>query len=176
MAYEIRATVETDKYGTGGSLNMRSQPSTSASLVTTIPDESTIYVSTLSGTWLPAKYGNYTGFVVGKFVLEAEAYSGTTKTHPESMEDAFGYDTIGYGYVTQGNAVRNVQICVEDFAWPPVTGWVDGFWGPKTMQAVKDFQSSNGMELVDGIVGPATMDALWKQYEERLRTSGYIVN
>ncbi len=175
MAYDIRATVETSAHGTGGSLNMRAQASTSASLVTTIPNNSTIYVSTLSGTWLPAKYGTYTGYVMGQFIREADAYSGSTSTHPQTIGQAFGSATIGTGYVTQGNAVRNVQICVEDLVWPPVAGWVDGYWGPKTMQAVKDFQGANGMSPVDGIVGSNTKNAFWEQYEEKLKSSGFIV-
>jgi len=52
--------------------------------------------------------------------------------------------------------------------------WVDGFWGDKTMQAVKDFQSSNGLRPVDGIVGKQTKAALWEQYGSYLSEHGYM--
>lgn len=58
-SYDISATVETSKNGNGGKLNKRNAPN--GSLVTRIPNLSTIYVESLSGTWLHAKYGNYTG-------------------------------------------------------------------------------------------------------------------
>ena len=38
---------------------------------------------------------------------------------------------------------------------------VDGAYGPKTKQAIKDFQKAQGLE-VDGIIGPNTMSALKK--------------
>ena len=82
--------------------------------------------------------------------------------HPTTMLEAFGTANIGYNNVTQGNCVRNVQLCVIDFRWPKpsIEDFVDGYWGPNTMQGVKDFQSSNGMSPVDGIVGDDTKAAL----------------
>lgn len=51
--YPIQAIVDTDKHGVGGTLNMRAYASSTAEVLTTIPDEATIYVQTLSGEWLP---------------------------------------------------------------------------------------------------------------------------
>ena len=72
--YVIAAEVDTDKHGDGGYLNMRASASQDATKVTTIPDGATIYVNSLSGTWLAAKYGNYTGYVMAKFVMGTTAY------------------------------------------------------------------------------------------------------
>lgn len=74
MSYPIQATVETKKNGVGGYLNMRGTASQSGTLVCKVPNGSTIYVSTLSGTWLPAKYNGNEGYVMGKFIAEADAY------------------------------------------------------------------------------------------------------
>ena len=97
--------------------------------------------------------------------------------HPTTMLEAFGTANIGYNNVTQGNCVSNVQLCVIDFRWPKpsIEDFVDGYWGPNTMQGVKDFQSSNGMSPVDGIVGDDTKAALWEQYGDYLKEVGYVV-
>lgn len=77
--YSITATVETTKNGSGGYLNMRNSAASDASVVTTIPNGSTVQVQTLNGTWLPVLYNGYTGYVMGKFIMEAEAYGGNAE-------------------------------------------------------------------------------------------------
>jgi len=51
----------------------------------------------------------------------------------------------------QGNSVRLAQEKLKIV--------VDGFFGPATDKAVRDFQKANGL-IVDGLVGPATWEAL----------------
>lgn len=75
--YPIAATVETAKHGNGGTLNLRQSASSGAQLVTTIPNGATIYVKSLTGEWLAAKYNTYTGYVMAKFVVGTEAYNGS---------------------------------------------------------------------------------------------------
>lgn len=72
--YPYSATVETSKHGDGGYLNLRETATTNADAITEIPNGSTIYVRSLSGEWLAAKYGSYTGYVMAKFIAEADAY------------------------------------------------------------------------------------------------------
>lgn len=43
----------------------------------------------------------------------------------------------------------------------------DGIWGPKTVGAVKVWQSNNGL-VVDGMVGPKTFTAMREDFDERL--------
>lgn len=76
-SYPYTATVDTSRHGNGGSLNMRASASTSSSLVTTIPNNATINVQSLSGTWLAAKYGNYTGYVMAKFIVGTSEYGNS---------------------------------------------------------------------------------------------------
>lgn len=76
--YAIRATVDTVKHGVGGTLNMRASASSGSSVVTTISNGATIYVKSMSGEWLAAKYNSYTGYVMAKFVVGTDAYNGST--------------------------------------------------------------------------------------------------
>ena len=75
--YNIQATVDNSKHGNGGTVNLRSKPWKSGSSITSIGNGKTIYVKNLTGTWLPAKYGTYTGYIMAKFVKESVAYNMT---------------------------------------------------------------------------------------------------
>lgn len=57
---------------------------------------------------------------------------------------------------SSGNSVKEAQ-CRLNLAGAKLT--VDGKFGAKTAQAVRDFQQSKGLQ-VDGVVGPATWAAL----------------
>ena len=173
MAYEIQATVDTVKNGVGGTLNMRASASSGSSIVATIPDKSTIYVSSLSGTWLAAKYGTKTGYVMGKFVKGATEYGGgSTSTHPQTKADAFGGDSVILNNGSNGPRVKNVQYCVRDTDGTPID--IDGQYGPLTANAVKVWQMSRGMAQCDGIVGNDTKTALWSEYATSLKQNGYM--
>jgi peptidoglycan hydrolase-like protein with peptidoglycan-binding domain len=52
---------------------------------------------------------------------------------------------------SSGDAVKLAQQLLTDYGYDP--GAVDGAFGPKTEQAVKQFQTDFGL-TVDGIVGP----------------------
>ena len=81
----MEAVVETKKHGTGGALNLRAEASGRARVVAAIPNGATICVESLEGTWLPARYGAYTGYVKAQFVAGSEAYQekeGTDGTGP----------------------------------------------------------------------------------------------
>lgn len=55
---------------------------------------------------------------------------------------------------SQGTEVRNIQTRLK--SWGYYTGWVDGIYGTYTYNAVKKFQSANGL-TPDGIAGSATL-------------------
>ena len=56
------------------------------------------------------------------------------------------------------NSVREIQQALKDKGFDP--GAIDGVWGRKTIAAVKQFQSKQGL-TPDGIVGPRTKAALF---------------
>lgn len=57
----------------------------------------------------------------------------------------------------EGDDVRQVQQALVRNGFQST---VDGFFGPKTEEAVKAFQQQKQLQPVDGIVGPATLAAL----------------
>ncbi len=84
----------------------------------------------------------------------------------------FAFSFAGFGFTMNNNAIENGGEIVETLTtaenrtvqtklkrWGYYKGSVDGIYGAKTKQAVKDFQRKNGL-AVDGIVGPKTAAAL----------------
>ena len=60
-------------------------------------------------------------------------------------------------YGSTGDEVKQIQQKLK--AWGYYSGEIDGIFGSKTLQAVKDFQKANNLS-VDGIVGEKTLAAL----------------
>jgi len=60
-------------------------------------------------------------------------------------------------YGSTGTEVTNIQTRLYD--WGYYNGTIDGMYGYETYQAIRDFQTSNGL-TVDGIAGPETLAAL----------------
>lgn len=71
------------------------------------------------------------------------------------VEDVAGAAVVKYG--SSGSTVRTIQTKLKN--WGYYTGSVDGIFGSKTRQAVRYFQSRNGL-TVDGIVGTKTARAM----------------
>lgn len=65
-------------------------------------------------------------------------------------------ETLSY-YGSEGQEVINIQTRLKN--WGYYKGNIDGVYGYQTYQAVRYFQSKNGL-VVDGIVGPETLAAL----------------
>lgn len=146
--YPYSATVETSKHGDGGYLNLRETASTNADAVAEIPNGSTIYVQSLTGEWLAAKYNNYTGYVMAKFVVGTDAYNGTTDS--ESSGSTLQKGSTGSEVVTLQNRLTALRY---------YCGAADGTFGQKTYLAVKYFQERNALS-VDGVVGTNTWNKL----------------
>lgn len=80
---------------------------------------------------------------------------------------------VGESYDRNGNYTTGVQRILQGFFH--YTGTIDGLWGPLTLNAVKDYQSTHGL-AVDGIVGPNTWLELWQDeqsYSQLGCWSGY---
>jgi N-acetylmuramoyl-L-alanine amidase len=61
-------------------------------------------------------------------------------------------------YGSSGQEVIDLQ--AKLYNWGYYNGIVDGNYGYETYQAVKSFQSKNGLNSIDGVAGPETLGAL----------------
>ncbi|MFB7613315.1 peptidoglycan-binding protein [Kitasatospora sp. NPDC056181] len=77
-----------------------------------------------------------------------------------TAQAAKGAPYIRYG--AQGEAVKCVQRAVK-WAGMGTVGelvTIDGVWGPRTEDAVEEFQQRSGLSA-DGVVGPQTGQRMW---------------
>ena len=68
------------------------------------------------------------------------------------------YNTLKYG--SKGNDVKKLQESLISAGYDLGEGGADGIYGQKTMAAVKDYQSKNGLSA-DGIAGNQTLGKLY---------------
>lgn len=82
----------------------------------------------------------------------------TTYFYREKISNFIGFSRAALSqYGSSGQEVTNIQSRLYD--WGYYKGSIDGLYGYQTYQAVRYFQSSNGL-AVDGIAGPDTLGAL----------------
>jgi len=72
-----------------------------------------------------------------------------------NIQDLGTWAPVGYNYTTSGGFVKAAQANLWSAGEKLVVGSIDGSFGPATYQAVKNFQSKNGLS-VDGNIGPGT--------------------
>lgn len=91
-------------------------------------------------------FGAATGGVIGNV-----AYNGLPKVNPKTQY-------VGYGYYEAGNVVKTAQFALRSHGYKIDA---DGYFGPKTRQAIIEFQKKERI-TADGIIGKVTWERLYK--------------
>lgn len=133
--------------------------------------------STVGGTkWYKVKITSHTSNTPDLYNIEGWSQAryistngSSVPTGPQTLAEAFGSANLSIG--SQGNYVRNVQLCLVEKGYNIV---IDGDFGNATYTAVCQYQVSAGV-LSDGIVGSTTKAAFWNDSacRTRLMNSGY---
>jgi hypothetical protein len=79
--------------------------------------------------------------------VQRMSYHDVTGDHPELQQYA------------KGDWVLYAQQLLQQRGYEPQDHKIDGYFGPMTKEAVRDFQGAHGLK-VDGIIGPITWPAL----------------
>lgn len=148
----------------GGTLNFRSAPSDSASVMMQIPNGSALQLLTKGNTWCMVSYNGTEGYVMTKFItILNNGISSSTPTQTPSVSvpgqeeenDPSQYTrTLRSGMY--GEDVRWVQERLKELQY---TVNVTGTYDATTIEAVKFFQSQNGLTS-DGLAGQQTFAML----------------
>ncbi len=152
----------------GGSLNLRASASSTAKVLTTIPNGASLEISSRGNSWCAVSYNGYTGYVMTSFLTflsnsgtgsgsTGGNTGGSTATNAPAAEenDPSQYKRTLKSGMT-GEDVSWVQTRLEELGYSvSVTGVYDG----NTISAVKAFQGQNGLS-VDGLAGAQTFTIL----------------
>lgn len=90
------------------------------------------------------------------FIVLSLLFGGYVLSYRATDLDQFSRAAVSY-YGSKGKEVTEIQKRLK--AWGYYKGAIDGKYGYQTYQAVRYFQSKNGLK-VDGIAGKATLYAL----------------
>ena len=165
------------------SLNIRSIPSTSGNVVSSVKNGTTVtyYDGILpscgsdSYTWYKIT-APVQGFVASNYITNQLA-----NRHPQTALEAFGSANLKEG--CSNTYVRNLKLILNNYKSPK--NFLDHHnskFDAKTREVVKEFQSDHHKELetyefedvADGIVGPKTKEVLWKVYKDTLMESAFV--
>lgn len=151
----------------GNPVNVRTGPGTSYNLANcgTLPVGTKVNLvakSTTNGTdWykiVAANDSSKNGWVMGKFLSTTASGSGSGDAKGWEARYGTGNLSTAGGNSTSAQ-IRNFQ---EDLNSIGYVLDVDGYYGTKTKDAVKEFQKDYGLS-VDGIAGPATKAKLYTE-------------
>lgn len=144
------------------SVNLRKGMGTSTARITTVPSGAGVSVLELKGDYARVQYKTYTGYVPSKYVNIPDQYlpGNVLSTNLQA-----GMDYISLSTASTGREVRAMQRALKELGF--YTGSIDGAFGTGTENALKAFQSKNGLRA-DGIASPELQQMI---YETKVKNS-----
>ena len=140
---------------TGDNVALRYSPSTDADKVGTADKGDTFYyIDTVAG-WFQTKSGYWISSSYAVVLKDSEIgdYVGS------------GSSSTTYQLYSTGSTVLFIQTALDALGY--YNGELTGHFGPKTEDAVKDFQKDYGLNN-DGVVGSKTLEKLTQKYYEKI--------
>lgn len=166
------------------SVNVRSAPSKKADVLEVFGRGTMVKTKAITsdGIWVKLFSPKENAYIMKEFLSTEYIGTTTSQNRPYDASSAFGTKTLVRG--SAGNAVINLQIALNDLGYlgePDNDSEIDGTFGSKTEQAVKNFQKyiknyEDSSFSVDGKVGPATKEKLWKYAGVYLKNEGIALN
>ena len=153
---------------TGGTLNLRENASTTATVIDQIPNTSALDLLEKGNTWCKVRYNGTEGYVMTKFItvlsspaaatqspsVQLPTGSGSNATQEEENDPSKYTRTLKSGMY--GEDVRWVQERLKELKY---TVNITGTYDSATIAAVKAFQSQNSL-TADGLAGEQTFAIL----------------
>ena len=120
----------------------------------TIPEGEEVDLLGTSGSWYKVRYGNFSGYVMKKYVKASKTSTVANEEKIEALGDPPGAMRIG----DNNSDVKKLQKALKILGY--YDGDIDGDYGKGTTAAVKAYQEDHKLEA-DGVAGRSTVKSIF---------------
>lgn len=150
-----------DKGVTTDRVVLRKSASKTSTILQTLPKNETITILGTSGSWYRVRYGNYTGYMMKKYVKQTTS-ANTSKTgatnNQTSRIKALGTAPGPMRIGDKNSDVKKLQQALDILGY--YNGKIDSDYGKGTTAAVKAYQADHKL-TADGVAGRNTVRSIF---------------
>ena len=139
---------------TNAKVVLRKSADKDSTALQTLPKGEEVDVLSTSGSWYKVRYGNFTGYVMKKYVTVDKNSVEAAKDQIKALGDPPGAMRIG----DDNSDVKKLQKALKILGY--YDGDIDGDYGKGTTAAVKAYQEDNKLEA-DGVAGRSTVKSIF---------------
>ncbi len=133
----------------------------------TLPKGEEVEILSTSGSWYKVRYGNYTGYVMKKYVTTTSSGVSSSKSASakiKALGAAPGIMRVG----DENSDVRKLQQALQILGY--YDGKIDGKYGKGTTEAVRQYQEDHDLPA-DGYAGKYTVRSIFGSCNSRSLTT-----
>ena len=149
-----RAALAADTGVTNAKVVLRKEADKESSALQTVPEGEEVDILGKSGDWYKVRYGNFTGYMMKKYVTQSPSAAAAAAASIKALGSAPGIMRIG----DENSDVKKLQQALDILGY--YDGRIDGIYGDGTTQAVTQYQKDEGLEA-DGYAGTSTVTSIF---------------
>ena len=149
-----QAAMAADTGVTNAKVVLRKEADKESSALQTVPEGEEVDILGKSGDWYKVRYGNYTGYMMKKYVTQSPSAAAAAAASIKALGTAPGIMRIG----DENSDVKKLQQALNILGY--YDGKIDGIYGDGTTKAVTQYQKDEGLEA-DGYAGTSTVTSIF---------------
>lgn len=150
-----QAAMAADTGVTNAKVVLRKEADKESSALQTVPEGEEVDILGKSGDWYKVRYGNYTGYMMKKYVTQSPS-AAAARGCPASRRWAQRPGIMRIG--DENSDVKKLQQALNILGY--YDGKIDGIYGDGTTKAVTQYQKDEGLEA-DGYAGTSTVTSIF---------------
>ena len=139
---------------TNAKVVLRKEADKESSALQTVPEGEEVDILGKSGDWYKVRYGNFTGYMMKKYVTQSPSAAAAAAASIKALGSAPGIMRIG----DENSDVKKLQQALNILGY--YDGKIDGIYGDGTTKAVTQYQKDEGLEA-DGYAGTSTVTSIF---------------
>lgn len=139
---------------TNAKVVLRKEADKESKALQTVPEGEEVELLGKSGDWYKVRYGNFTGYMMKKYVSESPSAAAAAAASIKALGTAPGIMRIG----DENSDVKKLQQALDILGY--YDGKIDGIYGDGTTKAVTQYQKDEGLEA-DGYAGTSTVTSIF---------------